>query len=257
VVKPNSFYEDLDDIGTVTSDSWSSDDNRLHEEMNKKASQKKPVERVMALREPASAEELNLVQHLFFLHGLNGPGIVVFCGVEPEDGSASVCTRTGEILATLAKKSVCLIDADLHSPSMHWRYCLENTPGFADTQPESWADKARQVNEINIWVLPAGIMRNHHPVIFPANFCDCMQKLRQRFRYILIEAPPLALSAEGAVLGKMADGVVLVVKSRSTRRAGALKARRNLEVYDVRLLGAVLNHSTSRVPNILPGKFGQ
>ncbi|MGB7547836.1 MAG: hypothetical protein WBM14_08800 [Terracidiphilus sp.] len=39
----------------------------------------------------------------------------------------------------------------------------------------------------------------------------------------------------------MSDGIVLILQAHSTYRTTALKVRRYLETYDIRLLGAVLN----------------
>ena len=195
--------------------------------------------------ESASAEELKLVQRLFFLSGIASPRVVVFCGVEPRDGSASVCVRTGELLAALVKQPVCLIDANLLSPSLHLRYGIDNVFGLADARPEHGKEKVRLIRGRNLWVLPAGIPNGKRPILSPNYVQDCITRLREQFGYVLISAPSLGSYSDAVLLGQMTDGLVLVLKAHSTRRTMTLKARQSLENYNVRLLGAVLNNCKS------------
>ena len=43
---------------------------------------------------------------------------VVFCGVDEENGSSSVCASAGRALASIGAKSVCLVDANVRSPRL-------------------------------------------------------------------------------------------------------------------------------------------
>jgi len=50
------------------------------------------------------------------------------------------------------------------------------------------------------------------------------------------------------MLGRNAEGVVLVLRANASRRETARKAVHDLETAQVRVLGAVLNHRTFPVP---------
>lgn len=76
-------------------------------------------------------------------------------------------------------------------------------------------------------------------------------ELREHFGYVLICAPPVNLSPDAILFGQFADGVVLVVKANSTRRATAVKVKESFEASNVRLLGAVLNDRTFPIPEAL------
>ena len=75
-----------------------------------------------------------------------------------------------------------------------------------------------------------------------------IRDLRDEFAYVLISAPPVGLYGDAALLGQMADGVVLVLEANSTRRVAALKAKQPLDAAKVRLLGIVLNNRTFPIP---------
>lgn len=189
----------------------------------------------------ASTEELHLVQRLFFLPHREGSQAIVFCGVGAEDGTGYVCARAAEILASQVRKPVCLMDANLKAPTVHRRYDLEGAASFRGRKERPDRENPAPPPQRNLWVLPASAIRQSCPELTPDQIRDRLSRLRERFGYLLICAPPLEVTPDGFLLGQMCDGVVLVLQACSTQRALAGKVRHNLEVYGVPLLGAVLN----------------
>ncbi len=191
--------------------------------------------------DPASVEELQLVQRLFFLPRNEAPRVAVFCGLGPRDGAELVCARAAEILASQVREPVCLVDANLKDATLHQRYDLDTAFSFSGQKAKAERDQASRVNGRNLWVLPANALRESCPGLSPDRVGDQLSRLRERFRFLLICAPPLESAPDGFLLGQMSDGIVLILQAHSTYRATALKVRRYLETYDIRLLGAVLN----------------
>jgi Mrp family chromosome partitioning ATPase len=188
-----------------------------------------------------SVEELQLLQRLFFLSRSGTPNMVVFCGVDTNDAAEFVCARTAEVLASQVQQSVCLVDANLREPSLHRRYDLDeairsNGNGLTSAQSEP-SRTALQ----NLWVLPALAVRECCPGL-PAGWVnEQFLRLRKKFGFVLICAPALDSAPDGILLGQISDGVVLVVRERITHRNTAIRARRSLDRYAVRLLGVVMN----------------
>ena len=56
-----------------------------------------------------------------------------------------------------------------------------------------------------------------------------------------MDSPPTSAVTDPAVLGNLADGVVLVVKAGETTRDSAMHARRQLATAKARLFGVVVN----------------
>jgi Mrp family chromosome partitioning ATPase len=194
---------------------------------------------------PPAPEELQLVQQVFFLSGDKAPRVVVFCGVQPGDGSELVCARTGEVLSTLVGETVCMMDTDYRSPSLHVRYEIDDdsrTPRYDEMEAETLPLRGS-----NLWVLPVTALGDAQPGFSPQRVGAWLKDLRQRFGFLLISAPPLSTAAEGFLLGQMADGIVLTVLAGSTQRAVAQKVRRNLELLNVRLLGAAMHERTRKL----------
>jgi Mrp family chromosome partitioning ATPase len=65
--------------------------------------------------------------------------------------------------------------------------------------------------------------------------------MREEFHTVIIDTPPLLQMADARILGKVADAVVLVVRSAQTTRDEASTAVLRLAEDGTRVLGSVLN----------------
>ena len=203
-------------------------------------------------------EKMKLVQRLFLLPGSEAPHLVVFCGVETGDGSSWVCARASETLASQVKASVCVVDANLHTPFLHEYFRHDNLAGLSDAVVQSGPVRnyAHQVNGSNLWLITCGPRTTDpHSLLTSDGLRSRLAELRVEFDYVLVDAPPVNLYADTALLGKLADGVVLVVQANFTRREAARKAKESLASANVRLLGAVLNKRTFPIPEALYRKI--
>lgn len=203
-------------------------------------------------------ENMKLVQRLFLSPGSEAPRLVVFCGVESGDGSSWVCARASETLASQVKASVCLVDANLRTPFLHKYFGTDNLLGLADAVYQSGPvrDFAHQLNGGNLWVITCGSKTTDpHSLLASDGLRSRLAELRAEFDYVLVDGPPVNLYADTALLGKLADGVVLVVQANSTHREAARKAKESLESANVRLLGVVLNKRTFPIPEFLYRKI--
>jgi Mrp family chromosome partitioning ATPase len=61
--------------------------------------------------------------------------------------------------------------------------------------------------------------------------------------------------ADAMALGKLADGLVLVLEANSTRREAAMRVTESLSQAQIRVLGAVLNKRTFPIPESLYRRF--
>jgi hypothetical protein len=205
--------------------------------------------------EPASVEELELVQRLFFLSLDHSPRVAVFCSVGPRDCAAYVCARTGEILASQSSEAVCLVDANLREPKLHQRYDLDGAFRGAGVKPQMEQNPAASNGGGGLWVLPASALRERCPGLPPDRVRARLTALRSRFGFLLIYAPSLDSAADGFLLGQMSDGIVLHLEARGTRRDAAVKTRHLIEAYNIRLLGAVMNQLQEADSRLWPWKL--
>jgi len=78
-----------------------------------------------------------------------------------------------------------------------------------------------------------------------------LAELRNDFEYAVIHGPEAGASSESALLGQLAEGIILVIEAHNTRKATARKIKETLEDSQSRILGTVLSQRTFPVPEKL------
>jgi Mrp family chromosome partitioning ATPase len=90
--------------------------------------------------------------------------------------------------------------------------------------------------------LPCGADPQTTPELLePATLRRLLKELRSDFDVILLDTPPVLVSADAATLAASADGVIVVVRAGQTDRGAAEIARQRVVAAGGRVLGAVLN----------------
>ena len=216
-----------------------------------------PVPGVMPSREASfpdlasftREEILRLVQRLFLTTDRiagNSRRRVVFCGIDRAEGSNLLCARIGRILAEQVKSQVCVVDANVRVPSSSPLFDFQ----FADS-PESAGDSnkvpSRRVMD-NLWLASRDSAGGNGVSLTLDDVQAWISSLPAEFAHVVISAPPVGLYTDAVLLGRRADGVVLVLEANSTRREAAHRAKELLQESNVRVLGTVLNNRTYPIP---------
>lgn len=209
-------------------------------------------------RDPIAAiddEITKLVQQVFLLHeDKQGTTAVTFCGVNRGDGCSWVCARASEALAEQAPGRVCIVDANFRSPSLHEHFRVEKGARLADAMKNSTPIEsfARPAWSSHLWLVTAGgTSSQSNGALNRARLRVRISELRAEFDYVLVDAPPVSSCGDGALLGQLTDGVVLIVGCNSTHRETARAAKEGLEAAGVPILGTVLNRRTYPIPEAL------
>jgi Mrp family chromosome partitioning ATPase len=204
-------------------------------------------------------EIMKLVRRVFICTDIEKtPAIVAFCGVDEGAGCSWVCARAAEVLAEQVPGNVCLLDANLRSPSLHSRFRVENGPGFSDAirGSEPIREFAQRIGKVNLRLITAGATgKEPNGALNPARLRTRFSELRSEFEFVLVDTPATSTYADAMLLSQLTDGVVLVVGSNSTRRESARAAKRSFETAKVPLFGAVLNKRTYPIPEALYWKL--
>jgi capsular exopolysaccharide synthesis family protein len=200
---------------------------------------------------PMQEEILKLVQRIFGSKEEKPCRTVVFSAVESGNGCSWICARVAETLAAHTDGSVCVVDGNVHSPSLHRHFGVDNKTGLMDLMHNDGPARefARQIHGGNLWLVPSGIPESEAHTMLRSDYLRSrLAELQSAFNYVLIDAPPMSLYADALMLGQMADGMVMVVEANATRREAAHRAKEYLEAGKVKLLGAVLNKRTFPIP---------
>ena len=200
------------------------------------------------------AEEIELVQRVFLLPSSEVPRVVVFCGVGQSDGAGGICARAGQNLAHQTGSSVCVVEGDFQSPSLHQYLGVENSRGLTDALLESGPiqDFVQCLPKSNLSVLPGGPRSGELQTPWKSErLRSRMAELRREFSYVLVYSSQMSQHVGGMLLGQIADGVILILESMVTRRETARMAKENLAAANVKILGAVLNNHRFSIPEAI------
>ncbi|HEY2383301.1 MAG TPA: CpsD/CapB family tyrosine-protein kinase [Terriglobia bacterium] len=196
-------------------------------------------------------EETKLVDRLFPANAKRMS--VAFTAPERRSGCSWLVSRIAQRLAERVPGSACVVDANLHWPSLHMLFGIPNERGLiqAAMQPEEpIRNFTAAVPNSKLWLLPSGgTLSEATGAVSPEAMKARIAELARDFEYILIDTPAMKGGADSAGAGRLANGVVIVVAANASRREAAVNTRLALEAANVPILGAVLNRRTFPIPD--------
>jgi len=204
--------------------------------------------------ETARGEITKLVRRLFQVPETEAPRMVVFAGTETGNGCSWLCARLAEFLATQVSGSVCLLDCNFRSPTLHQEFGVPNHYGLSDAlrQGDGVRQYVRTLSRPNFWLFSCGSpVENGQALLGSDRMRMLVQELRAEFDYIIVDAAPLDAGTDSIVLGGLSNGVVLVLKANSSRRDTAGKAMQEFQAANVPIRGVVLNRRTFPIPEAI------
>jgi capsular exopolysaccharide synthesis family protein len=202
-----------------------------------------------------------LASVLFTRQNGQRPRIVVITSACPGDGKTAVASNFGIGLAKTNHK-VLLVDGDMRRPRIHKVFGVPNKRGLSDLLSETkpFTDYQRKDFAVptqipGLFVLPSGEATAAAPdLLYSVRAAKLLDRLREEFDSVLIDTPPLAL-ADARALGKLADGVILVVRADQTSAGMAVEALRRLADDGSSVLGTILNNWNPKKTSIY--RYGQ
>jgi len=177
--------------------------------------------------------------------------VLEVASMDAMEGKTTVVANLG-VAAAERKVRVLLIDADLRRPRLHEIFNIANDRGLTDllrrSDAASFIDSspveglAQPTHISNLWVLPSGQTDGTTArLLYSANLGALLRRFRRDFHLVLIDTSPMNLYADARILGRMSDGVVMVVRS-NTKTTEELKAAcQKFSQDQIPMLGMVLN----------------
>jgi Mrp family chromosome partitioning ATPase len=202
----------------------------------------------------ARVEALKLVQSVFLMQRETPVRTVVFAGVDAGSGCSQICARAAEVLTNDVNGSVCLVDANLRSPSLPQLLNTSNHHGLTDAllTNDPVGSYTKRIGPGNLWLLSGGSQAaSHSGALNSERMKARVAELRREYDFILVDAPPLNSYADAIALGQLADGLVLILEADITRRESAVRVTENLRSAHINVLGAVLNRRSFPIPEAL------
>lgn len=166
---------------------------------------------------------------------------VLITSAMPGEGRSSVAANLAVVTAQMGRR-VLLIDADMRLPRQHLLWQVAGV-GLSDVLVRQ-AEVSEAIREVlvNLDLLPCGTIPPNPTALLNSNrLVSLLEELTQTYDLIILDSPPLELAVDGLLLGKLADGVLLVIRPGATNAAKVLDAKAHLTQAAQLVLGMVIN----------------
>lgn len=167
--------------------------------------------------------------------------IVVTSSV-PQEGRSTISASLALTMAQLNNR-VLLVDADMRHSAQHQIWQLSNTVGLSDILTEQALYRtAIQQETTNLDVLTSGVSHpNPTALLDSKNMTLLIKDLSKHYDYVIIDTPPLATASDALILGKMADGMLMIARPGVVDSSSAASVKEALAQSSQNVLGLVIN----------------
>lgn len=189
--------------------------------------------------------------NLLFMNPDNPYRILLVTSAAPAEGKTTVACSIAIALAQGGQR-VCIMDCDLRRPRLQRIFDRAGDAGLTNALVgEATLDEIAQPTEVpNLYCVPAGpIPPNPADMFHSERFKDLLRELSERFDRVIIDSPPLAAVTDSAIIAKLADGAVFVVRAFKTSISISRQGLRALTDVDAPIVGCVLNAVDYRKAN--------
>ncbi len=189
-----------------------------------------------------AAEKFRRLKTLLENDEAGSPQVIVVTSATPREGKSLVALNLALAFASDQKGETLLVDADLRRPTVdHWLIPAPSL-GLSEvlTGKVDLEHAVIRLKDVSLCVLPGG-----HPPQDPVDllsseyFRTLAAALRGQYRRVIVDTPPIVPFTDADVVGRLADGLVLVVRSGQTPKP--LYQQAVSMVTSTRILGVVLN----------------
>lgn len=168
---------------------------------------------------------------------------IVFTSAGPNEGKSTVIANLAVTLCHTGSK-VLLVEGDLRNPTVHKIFALPNTSGITNAliSNKSYKEYIQKCEIGNLDILTSGPKPpNPSELLGSAKIKTMLDEFKKDYDYILIDAPPIVLVTDAALLGSICDGTILVIGSGEAPIEGVVKAKDLLLNVKANLIGTILN----------------
>jgi capsular exopolysaccharide synthesis family protein len=166
------------------------------------------------------------------------------------EGKSLVAFDLSKTMAESGKK-ILMVDADLRKSVLAAKYHIQGIDkGLSHylTGQTEIEDIIYETETEGFYLSVAGPLSPDPTSLLDSDqFQKFIDKVREDYDYVIIDAPPLGVVIDAAIIGKYCDGAVLVIEQGVIKRKVVQDVIKQLKRGKVRILGAVLNKVDERI----------
>ena len=182
------------------------------------------------------------------------PQVILMTSALPREGKTTAAVNLAVTLAQLGDKTL-LVDADLRKPGINRALSL------VDGKHAGLSSYLAGVSSLdlitvphpaiaNLAAIPTGpIPPNPADLLSSRRLTELVADLRSRYKFVVIDSPPIMAATDAVILSVLVDGVLMVVRSGETPKEAFTRTRDLLAGVKCRILGVVLNAVDASSPD--------
>jgi len=158
--------------------------------------------------------------------------VVLVSSAMKGEGKTSTASNLAYTLARDLDEPTLVIDCDYKCPNLHNVFVLPHYPGVADYLAGEVPLEAcfQQIPDLPLWCMAVGDMESNPVALSKLQHLSSMIELvKSRYRFIILDGPPILPLADINVLSGLADIVLMVVRSGVTPKDVVQKATAMLQ----------------------------
>jgi tyrosine-protein kinase Etk/Wzc len=193
--------------------------------------------------DPAIESLRNLLTALHFGMMEVKNNCIMIAGPSPNVGKSFVSVNLATVLTSTDKK-VLLIDGDLRRGHLHEYLGIEREKGLTEfiSGEIPIGDALHPTSVEGLTLLPTGALPpNPTELLLHQRFRNCLSVLTPRYDHIIIDSPPILAAADSSIIGQMAGGTLMVLKSGAHPMREIEQAVKRLQQSAVNLRGILFN----------------
>ena len=188
--------------------------------------------------------------NLLFSAAVRNLSRIVITSPGPEEGKSTTAANLAIAFAQQGQR-VLLIDCDLRRARVHKIFEEAGVPGLTGVLVggESITEAIRQTRVPGLNILPAGVLPpNPAELLGSSQMTALLDRLGETYDLLILDTPPLLAASDAAIVSRISDGALVVVRAGRTEKSALQTAVQQLTTVGARVLGTVLNDPDAEVP---------
>ena len=161
----------------------------------------------------------------------------------PDEGKSLTIANLAVVL-TQAGKSVLVMDCDMRNPTVHKNFGLSNRVGLSSciSLGTALAEAVQETQVPGLYALTCGVVPpNPSELLGSERMQQLLQEAKEQYDYVLVDVPPVLPVTDTLLVGRIVDGVIIVIDSGNVKVEAARDVKQRLLRAGANILGVVLN----------------
>ena len=175
------------------------------------------------------------------------PKVILVTSSVPGEGKSTIAANLAAAVSQLGRQ-VLLVDGDLRKASQHELWGASNHVGIKDVITNQLSLRQALIQPMpKLHLLTSGVIPPNPLALLDSHqMSELITQARQEYDMVVIDAPPLPVTADVLTLSKLVDGIVFVSRPGVVEHESAQLARETIEATGQKVLGMVINGVNSQ-----------